>query len=54
MGITIGPMEDALKSTVIEINPGIRVAAGASFPTANERNMNSGNSIPNIIAPGLT
>jgi hypothetical protein len=53
VGITIGPIEEELNNMVIDISPGMRVAAGAFFPTANERNMKRGNSTPNMRVPGL-
>jgi len=53
MGIETGSIEDAEKSSVIAMRPGIRVPGGAFFPIANARNIKSGKRIPDTMMFGL-
>jgi hypothetical protein len=53
VGMTAGPIDDELKRIVIAISPGMSEAGGTFLPTANERNMKTGNIIPNIRTDGL-
>ena len=51
--IETGSIEEAEKSSVIAMRPGIRVPGGAFFPIANARNMKNGKRIPITMMFGL-
>ena len=53
IGIDTGSTEDAENRIVTAISPGIRTEGPPGRPTANARNMNRGNSIPETITGGL-
>ena len=53
IGIETGSIDDAENINVIAINPGISVPGGAFFPMANDKNIKSGNMIPETIILGL-
>lgn len=53
MGMDTGSIEEAEKSIVIAMSPGIMTDGPAEFPAAKARNMNRGNSAPETMMFGL-
>jgi hypothetical protein len=53
IGIDTGSIEDAEKSMVIAMSPGIMTDGPADFPAAKARNMNRGNRAPETMMFGL-
>jgi hypothetical protein len=53
IGIDTGSIEDAEKSIVIAMSPGIMTDGPAEFPAAKARNMNRGNRAPDTMMFGL-
>jgi hypothetical protein len=53
MGIDTGSIEEAEKSMVIAMSPGIMTDGPAEFPAAKARNMNRGNRAPETMMFGL-
>ena len=49
IGIETGSIDDAENINMIAISPGIRVPGGTFFPMANDKNIKSGNIMPETI-----
>ena len=52
-GIVIGPIDEDAKNSVWATSIGIACSTDMFRPTMYDRNMENGNRIPNINAPGL-